>query len=97
MTEGVRRQNWNVLGLQHVQTSSVVTIVCGTTSNRYRIQSNDGIAMTLVVQLLLDRLRDKAAGNFATTITQNNIQLIQTQIDAHFRSRQETDRIAVIC
>lgn len=94
-TVDVQRQNWNTLGLQHVQTGSVVTIVSGTTSNRYRVQSNDGLAMALVVQQLVNRLKDKATGNFTTTIAQNHIQLVQSQMEAHFRSRQETDKITV--
>lgn len=79
-----------------MQTGSVVTIISGATSNRYRVQSNDGLAMALVVQQLVNRLKDKASGNFTTTIAQNHIQLVQSQMEAHFRSRQETERIAVI-
>ncbi|XP_032690856.1 protein PTHB1-like [Odontomachus brunneus] len=94
LTGEIQRQNWNVLGLQHVQTGSVVTIVSGATSNRYRVQSNDGLAMALVVQQLLNRLKDKATGNFTTTIAHNHVQLVQSQMEAHFRSRQEADRIA---
>jgi len=92
----VQRKNWNALGLQHVQTGSVVTIISGTSSNRYRVQSNDGLSMALVIQQLVNRLKDKATGNFTTTITQNHIQLVQSQMEAHFRSRQEADRITVI-
>lgn len=95
-TGDVQRQNWNVLGLQHVQTGSVVTIVSGATSNRYRVQSNDGLSMALVVQQLLNRLKDKATGNFTTTVAHNHVQLVQSQMEAHFCSRQEADRIAVI-
>ncbi|XP_067211653.1 protein PTHB1 isoform X2 [Linepithema humile] len=94
LTGDVQRQNWNALGLQHVQTSSVVTIISGTTSNRYRVQSNDGLAMALVAQQLVNRLKDKATGNFTTTIAQNHIQLVQSQMEAHFRSRLKTDKIA---
>ncbi|XP_025073837.1 protein PTHB1 [Pogonomyrmex barbatus] len=93
-TGDVQRQNWNALGLQHVQTGSVVTIVSGATSNRYRVQSNDGLSMALVVQQLVNRLKDKATGNFTTAIAQNHIQLVQSQMEAHFRSRQEADKIA---
>ncbi|XP_011260639.1 protein PTHB1 [Camponotus floridanus] len=93
LTGDVQRQNWNALGLQHVQTGSVVTIISGTNSNRYRVQSNDGLSMALVIQQLVNRLKDKATGNFTTTITQNHIQLVQSQMEAHFRSRQEADRI----
>ncbi|XP_020292987.1 protein PTHB1-like [Pseudomyrmex gracilis] len=94
LTGNVQKQSWNALGLQHVRTGSVVTIVSGATSNRYRIQSNDGLSMTLVVEQLLSRLENKAAGNLTTTIAQNHIQLVQTQMEAHFRNRQEVDRIA---
>ncbi|XP_011685214.1 PREDICTED: protein PTHB1 [Wasmannia auropunctata] len=93
-TGDVQRQNWNALGLQHVQTGSVVTIVSGATSNRYRVQSNDGISMALVVQQLVIRLKDKATGNFTTAIAQNHIQLVQSQMEAHYRSRQAADKIA---
>ncbi|XP_050465963.1 protein PTHB1 [Cataglyphis hispanica] len=94
LTGDVQRQNWNTLGLQHVQTGSVVTIVSGATSNRYRVQSNDGLSMALVIQQLVNRLKDKATGNLTTTIAQNHIQLVQSQMEAHFRSRQEADKIA---
>ncbi|XP_039302648.1 protein PTHB1 isoform X2 [Solenopsis invicta] len=93
-TGEVQRQNWNALGLQHVQTGSVVSIISGTTSNRYRIQSNDGLSMAVVVQQLMNRLKDKATGNFTTTIAQNHIQLVQSQMEAHYRSRQKVDKIA---
>ncbi|XP_012526471.2 protein PTHB1 [Monomorium pharaonis] len=93
-TGDVQRQNWNALGLQHVQTGSVVTIASGATSNRYRVQSNDGPSMALVVQQLMSRLKDKATGNFTTAIAQNHIQLVQSQMEAHYRSRQEADKIA---
>ncbi|XP_018362965.1 PREDICTED: protein PTHB1 [Trachymyrmex cornetzi] len=93
-TGDVQRQNWNVLGLQHLQTGSVVTIVSGATSNRYRVQSNDGLSMALVVQQLVNRLKDKATGNFTTAIAQNHIQLVQSQMEAHYRSRQKVDKIA---
>ncbi|XP_071628564.1 protein PTHB1-like [Temnothorax longispinosus] len=93
-TGDIQRQNWNVLGLQHVQTGSVVTIVSGATSNRYRVQSNDGLSMALVVQQLVNRLKDKATGNFTTAIAQNHIQLVQSQMEAHYHSRQKADKIA---
>ncbi|XP_018053498.1 PREDICTED: protein PTHB1 [Atta colombica] len=93
-TGEVQRKNWNVLGLQHLQTGSVVTIVSGATSNRYRVQSNDGLSMALVVQQLMNRLKDKATGNFTTAIAQNHIQLIQSQMEAHYHSRQKVDKIA---
>lgn len=85
-----------MLGLQHVQSGSVVTIVSGATSNRYRVQSNDGLSMALVVQQLLNRLKDKATGNFTTAIAQNHIQLVQSQMEVHYHSRQEADKIVVI-
>ncbi|XP_018340743.1 PREDICTED: protein PTHB1 [Trachymyrmex septentrionalis] len=93
-TGDVQRQNWNVLGLQNLQTGSVVTIVSGATSNRYRVQSNDGLSMALVVQQLVNRLKDKATGNFTTAIAQNHIQLVQSQMEAHYRSRQKVEKIA---
>lgn len=52
--------------------------------------------MALVVQQLMNRLKDKATGNFTTAIAQNHIQLVQSQMEAHFCSRQEADKIAVI-
>ncbi|XP_011154382.1 protein PTHB1 [Harpegnathos saltator] len=94
LTGDVQRQTWNALGLQHVQTGSVVTIVPGATSNRYRVQSNDGLSMALVVQQLLNRLKDKASGKFTSTIAHNHVQLVQSQMEAHFRSRQEANEIA---
>ncbi|XP_026823747.1 protein PTHB1 [Ooceraea biroi] len=94
LTGDVQRQNWNALGLQHIQTGSVVTIVSGATSNRYRVQSNDRLSMALVVQQLVNRLKDKATGNFTTTIAQNHLQMVQSQMEAHFHSRQKADKIA---
>jgi len=52
--------------------------------------------MALVIQQLVNRLKDKAIGNFTTAIVQNHIQLIQSQMEAHYRSRQKANKIAVI-
>lgn len=52
--------------------------------------------MALVIQQLVNRLKDKASGSFTATIAQNHLQLVQSQMEAHFRSRQEADKIAVI-
>ncbi|XP_015182680.1 PREDICTED: protein PTHB1 [Polistes dominula] len=89
----LRRQNWNTLGLQHIQTGHVVTIVSGSTSNRYRVQSNDGLSMSLVVQQLVNRLKDKSAGRLAASISQHHVQLVHVQMELHFLCRQEVDRI----
>ncbi|KAL2718938.1 protein PTHB1 isoform X1 [Vespula squamosa] len=89
----LRRQNWNTLGLQHIQTGHVVTIVSGSTSNRYRVQSNDGLSMSLVVQQLVNRLKDKSTGRLAASISQHHVQLVHVQMELHFLCRQEVDRI----
>nr|XP_050859304.1 protein PTHB1 isoform X2 [Vespula vulgaris] len=89
----LRRQNWNTLGLQHIQTGQVVTIVSGSTSNRYRVQSNDGLSMSLVVQQLVNRLKDKSTGRLAASISQHHVQLVHVQMELHFLCRQEVDRI----
>ncbi|XP_046830544.1 protein PTHB1 isoform X2 [Vespa crabro] len=89
----LRKQNWNMLGLQHIQTGHVVTIVSGSTSNRYRVQSNDGLSMSLVVQQLVNRLKDKSTGRLAASISQHHVQLVHVQMELHFLCRQEVDRI----
>ncbi|KAK2576721.1 hypothetical protein KPH14_005377 [Odynerus spinipes] len=89
----LRRQNWNALGLQNIQTGNVVTIVSGSTSNRYRVQSNDGLSMSLVVQQLVNRLKDKSTGRLAASISQHHVQLVHAQMELHFLCRQEVDRI----
>ncbi|KAG7198808.1 hypothetical protein KM043_001782 [Ampulex compressa] len=89
----LRRQNWNALGLQHVPSGAVVTIVSGTSSNRYRVQSNVGSAMALVLGLLLGRLKEKMTKSIATSVTQSHLQLVHSQMEAHFEARQRIDKI----
>ncbi|XP_076243990.1 protein PTHB1-like [Calliopsis andreniformis] len=88
-----QKQNWNALGLRHAQNGHAVTIVSGNASNRYRVQSNDGLATTLVVQQLINRLKDRSTGSLSATIGQNHLQLLHSRIEAHFLARREIDRI----
>ncbi|XP_076632670.1 protein PTHB1-like [Colletes latitarsis] len=88
-----QRQNWNALGLRHAKNGHAVTIVSGNATNRYRVQSNDGLSTTLVVQQLINRLKDKTTGNHSAAIGQNHIQLVHSRIEAHFLARREIDRI----
>nr|XP_012151211.1 PREDICTED: protein PTHB1 isoform X1 [Megachile rotundata] len=90
-----RKQGLNALGLRYVHTGRVVTIVSGNASNRYRVQSNDGPSTTLVVQLLIDRLRERSSGSGFASIQQNHVQLVHLWIEAHFLARREFDRITV--
>ncbi|CAG5073264.1 Similar to Bbs9: Protein PTHB1 (Mus musculus), partial [Cotesia congregata] len=87
----------NALGLRHINSGHVVTIVLGTSTNRYRVQSNDALAMTLIVQQLLtrlcSRLNTNSAGSIVANITQNHLQLVQGNIEAHFKTRQQVQLI----
>ncbi|KAH0552746.1 protein PTHB1 [Cotesia glomerata] len=87
----------NALGLRHINSGHVVTIVLGTSTNRYRVQSNDALAMTLIVQQLLtrlcSRLNTNSAGSVVANITQNHLQLVQGNIEAHFKTRQQVQLI----
>ncbi|XP_053997673.1 protein PTHB1 [Hylaeus anthracinus] len=88
-----QRQNWNALGLRHARSRHAVTIVSGNATNRYRVQSNDGLSTTLVVQQLINRLKDRTSGNHTATIGQNHIQLVHSRLEAHFLARREIDKI----
>lgn len=95
--QGERKPS-NAIGFRHVNTGNIATIVAGTNTNRYRVQSNDQLSITLIVQQLLARLNLKSsitAGNIVTSIGQNHLQLIQNQIDIHFTKRQNVKRISV--
>lgn len=75
-----------------------MTIVAGINTNRYRVQSNDSLSITIVVQQLIARLRKKSStiiGNIVASIGQNHLQLLQNQIDIHFVSRQQVKRVSV--
>ncbi|XP_076375153.1 protein PTHB1 [Megalopta genalis] len=91
-TQG-QRQNWNALGLRHSNNGNVVTIVSGNASNRYRVQSSDGLSTTLVVQQLINRLEEKTLGGLSATIGQNHLRLIQSRIEAHFLARRKIEGI----
>ena len=93
--EHSQRPSSNALGLQHTHTGKVVTIVAGSNTNRYRIQSNDPLSMTLVLEQLVARLESRYPGSYVASIGQNHLQLVQSQIEAHFVSRQRVKRIAV--
>ncbi|XP_015595990.1 protein PTHB1 isoform X2 [Cephus cinctus] len=88
------RQNNSALGLQHILSGSVVTILYGATSNRYRILSSVALASTLVIEQLLLRLCTfSSSQTFKASISQDHFQLVYSQIDAHFSSRQRVKRI----
>ncbi|CAL7941620.1 unnamed protein product [Xylocopa violacea] len=88
-----QKQGSNALGLRHVHSDQTVTVVSGNASNRYRVQSNDGLSSTLVVQRLIDRLKDKSKGSLKANVGQNHLQLVHQRIEAHFMARREIDRI----
>ncbi|CAK9798649.1 Protein PTHB1 [Anthophora quadrimaculata] len=92
-TDECRRQGWNALGLRHSYSGQTVTVVSGNASNRYRVQSNDGLSSTLVVERLLERLREKSKGSLASSIGQNQQQLVHHRIERHFHARREIERI----
>ncbi|XP_076290375.1 protein PTHB1-like [Lasioglossum baleicum] len=91
-TQG-QRQNLNALGMRHTRNDHAVTIVSGNASNRYRVQSNDGLSTTLVVQQLIDRLEEKSPGGLSTTISQNHLRLTQSRIEDHFLARRKIEGI----
>ncbi|XP_057336127.1 protein PTHB1 isoform X1 [Microplitis mediator] len=89
----------NALGLRHINSGRVVTIVLGTNTNRYRVQSNDALSMTLIIQQLLSRLSSRlnpnpTPGNIVASISQNNLQLVQGHIESHFVARQQVHQIS---
>ncbi|CAK9828785.1 Protein PTHB1 [Anthophora retusa] len=88
-----RRQGWNALGLRHSYSGHTVTVVSGNASNRYRVQSNDGLSSTLVVERLIERLRERSKGSLASSIGQNQQQLVHNRIERHFQARREIERI----
>ncbi|XP_066595732.1 protein PTHB1 [Prorops nasuta] len=92
-SEHVQSKLSNALGVQHVESGRVVTIVSGSTSNRYRIQSTDGLAVTLVFQQLVNRLKERSSGTLLTSIGQQHVHLVQSQLDAHFHCRIHIDKI----
>lgn len=51
--------------------------------------------MTLVLQQLVARLQSRYPGSYVASIGQNHLQLVQSQIEAHFVSRQRVKRITV--
>lgn len=93
-TQG-QRQNWNALGMRHIRNGYAVTIVSGNASNRYRVQSSDGLSTTLVVQQLISRLEEKSAGGLSASIGQNHLRLAQSRIEAHFLTRKKIEGITV--
>ncbi|XP_015121440.1 protein PTHB1 [Diachasma alloeum] len=88
IVDTTQRQSSNALGLRILNTNHVVTIVAGTNTNRYRVQSNDPLSVTVVLQQMVARLKSRSPGSILTSIGQNHLQLVQTQIEAHFASRQ---------
>lgn len=95
IADHTHRQPSNALGLRIINTNHVVTIVAGTNTNRYRVQSNDPLSMTLVIEQMVSRLRSRSPGNVVTSIGQNHLQLVQSQIESHFASRQRVKTISV--
>lgn len=94
---GDKPQKQNVLGLQEVQSGQVVTISSSNTSNRYRVQCNDGLALAIVVQQLVTRLKDRSTSSFSmqASVNHNHLQLIHAQIEKHFAARQNVKKITV--
>ncbi|XP_017762295.1 PREDICTED: protein PTHB1 [Eufriesea mexicana] len=88
-----QRQGWNALGLRHVLSGQTVTVVSGNASNRYRVQSNDGLSSILVLHRLIERSTAKNEGSLATSIGQSHIRSMHQRIDDHFRVRREIERI----
>ncbi|KAK0175239.1 hypothetical protein PV327_009004 [Microctonus hyperodae] len=89
-----QRQPSNALGLCYIHSGHVVTIVAGTNTNRYRVQSNDALSMTLIIQMLVGRLNSRLPGRIVTSIGQNHLQLIHSHIDAHFAIRERIKEIS---
>ncbi|XP_023246209.1 protein PTHB1 [Copidosoma floridanum] len=86
------RQITNSLGLQHSRSGQVVTLLAatGAMQNRYRIQSSDALAVPLVFEMLIARLKDKSpktAEKLSCGLSQQHLKLVQDNMDAHFESR----------
>uniref|UniRef100_A0A0C9PRB8 Bbs9_1 protein n=1 Tax=Fopius arisanus TaxID=64838 RepID=A0A0C9PRB8_9HYME len=94
IVDTTQRPSSNALGLRVLNTNHVVTIVAGASTNRYRVQSNDPLSMTLVLQQMVTRLKSRSPGNIVTSIGQNHLQLVQSQVEAHFGSRQRVKAIS---
>ncbi|KZC14433.1 Protein PTHB1 [Dufourea novaeangliae] len=92
-TQTGQKQNWTALGLRYTRNGQGVTIVSGNASNRYRVQSNDGLSTTLVVRQLIDRLADRKYGNLSGTIGQDHLRLMHSRIEAHYNARRKIDGI----
>lgn len=72
-----------------------VTVVVGNAGNRYRVQTSDGLSSTLVVQRLVDRLRDRSKRCVGTSVGPHHLQLVQQRIEAHCAARREVEGITV--
>ncbi|KOC62575.1 Protein PTHB1 [Habropoda laboriosa] len=88
-----QRQGWNALGLRHLYSGHTVTVVSGNASNRYRVQSNDGLSSILIVERLIERLRERSKGILVSSVAQNHQQLMYHRLEGHFLARREIDRI----
>ncbi|XP_012270312.1 protein PTHB1 [Orussus abietinus] len=88
------RQNSGALGLQHLHAGSVVTILLGSKTNRYRVQSNESLALTSVVHQLTSRYLERFPGSLTSSVARTHLQVVQAQVEAHFAARREVQRVA---
>lgn len=95
MGEYSERQVSNSLGLQFTNTGDVVTIASGLKSDRYRVQASDSVAMPLILQQLINRLREKSTESLTVNVNQNHFQIVVAQIDAHFAVRLKMKNLMV--
>lgn len=85
-----QQQSLDSLAFRHtyLPESPITTITSNASLKRYRVHSTNGVAMVFVVQQLISRLRDKvpakAAKNLAGSISKQHLQLLESQVDAHF-------------
>ncbi|XP_046745105.1 protein PTHB1 [Diprion similis] len=92
--EATLGRNNNAIGLQYLYTGTVVSIASGTSSNRYRLQSEDSLAVGMVARQLIARLNGYYSKKQCNCITsQVQLQILNAHIDVHFASRQEVRRI----
>lgn len=95
IAESSEKHITNSLGLQHVGDNQVVTVVMGLMSNRYRVQSNCGTAMSLIVQQIVNKLLEKATDKDVISANHTHIQLVLNQMEARFEIRMRIHNILV--
>ncbi|XP_012265701.2 protein PTHB1 isoform X2 [Athalia rosae] len=81
------------IGFQYFYTGTIVTIAPGTSSNRYRLQSDDSLALGLIARQLIARVNSYYSTKQCTCTTPMQLQILNAHIDVHFASRQEVRRI----